>query len=381
MRILHTVRQILSRAVHGLGLEGVPFSFMAGPGAGTGFQTFVNKELPVAVAGDFAGANIRASVVAGSWQYVASPGGVTVGAMGWANPATNQITSYYTAPAASCFIHRESQATIINSPGIGGPIASMQVLNGQRVIGYDQGEFWGLFTAGATIGNKVYANAVTGALTAAATGNSVTGAITSLSVATTGVMTVNTISGTPLAIGQVIIAPGVPNGSYIASLGTGTGGTGTYNLANVDGTAFVVVTTQAGNYYGAQETQFALAQNVTADCDFTGSLAVPVAGVAFRRADGDCGRLRYADPGAVAVGHRRGRTPRLSQLPDPRAVDEHRGRRRARHHRHLPGEQCAGGRDLDQHVRGDAGQAGEDKLLGHVDLIRCPPSTPYSSAT
>ena len=281
MRILHTVRQILSRAVHGLGLEGVPFSFMAGPGAGTGFQTFVNKELPLAVAGDFAGANIRASVVAGAWQYVASPGGVTVGAMGWANPATNQITSYYTAPAASCFIHRESQATIINSPGIGGPIASMQVLNGQRVIGYDQGEFWGLFTAGATIGNKVYANAVTGALTAAATGNSVTGAITSLSVATTGVMTVNTITGTPLAIGQVIIAPGVPNGSYIASLGTGTGGTGTYNLANVDGTAFVVVTTQAGNYYGAQETQFALAQNVTADCDFTGSLAVPAAGVAF----------------------------------------------------------------------------------------------------
>jgi hypothetical protein len=34
-------------------------------------------------------------------------------------------------------------------------------------------------------------------------------------------------------------------------------------------------------YYGVQETQFYLAEPVTADCSFTASLAVPAAGVAF----------------------------------------------------------------------------------------------------
>lgn len=247
------------------------------PGSGVGFQSFVtNRELPPGVAGDFAGANRRASLVDGSWEYVASPGGLIVGTIGWANPATSQITSYYTAPAASCFIHRESRGLITEFLGI----ATMQVLGGARPIGYAQGEFWGLFAGGATAGQKVYANAVTGALTAAPHGNAIAGAITSASI-TAGVLDVLTITGTPLAVKQIIAGVDVPPGTYIASLGTGTGGTGTYNLANIDGTAIANVSASAMNYYGALETQFGVVDDVAADCDFTGSLAVPVAGVAF----------------------------------------------------------------------------------------------------
>ena len=96
----------------------------------------------------------------------------------------------------------------------------------------------------------MYANAVTGALTAAPHGNAIAGPITSASI-TAGVLDVLTISGTPLAVGQIIAGADVPPGTYIASLGSGTGGTGTYNLANVDGTAIANVTAEAMNYYGA----------------------------------------------------------------------------------------------------------------------------------
>lgn len=247
------------------------------PGSGTGFPSFVNAYLPPGIAGDFAGANIRASVVGGGGDYAASPGGVAIGNIAWFNPATHIASSYFQPNSFSAFVHRDQQGlitTFLTPYGV-------SIVGGDMTTGQDQGDFWGYFTSGATIGQKVYANPVTGALTSAATGGSVTGAITSASIATTGVMTVATITGTPLAVGQIITGTGVPAGSYIASLGTGTGGTGTYNLANVDGTAFPVVSAEAMTYYGVQETQFYVAQNVTADVSFTASLAVPAALTAY----------------------------------------------------------------------------------------------------
>jgi hypothetical protein len=50
------------------------------------------------------------------------------------------------------------------------------------------------------------------------------------SVATT-VMTVSAVASGTLAVGQTVVAAGMPDGVTIASLGTGTGGTGTYNLS------------------------------------------------------------------------------------------------------------------------------------------------------
>jgi Uncharacterized conserved protein (DUF2190) len=250
---------------------------MSGPGSSDGFQTFVNKELPVAVAGDFAGANIRANVVAGAFGYAATPAGVTIGVGAWANPATKLASNYFQPQSFPGFVHREGQAIITTFLGV----ASQQIQAGSMVTVMDQGDFWGLFAAGATPGQKVYFDPVTGALTANASGNGVSGAITSASLAATGVLTVVTITGTPLAVGQIITGVGVPPGSYISSLGTGTGGAGTYNLTNADGTPFPVVAAEAMNYYGVQESPYYVASTVTADCDFTASLAVPAAGTAF----------------------------------------------------------------------------------------------------
>lgn len=275
MGLLHWIRRLLQGDAFAA-LVG-PNALMAGPGSGDGFQTFVNKELPPGIPGDWAGANIRANFPAGPFELVASPGGVTVGAMCWANPNTGLATSYFVPGCAAAFVHREAQGIITQFLGI----ATMEIVEGDAVTPQVQGDWWGLFAGGATAGQKVYANPVTGALSAAATGNSVSGAITSASLSSAGVLTVATITGTPLAVGQVIVGTGVPNGSYIASLGTGTGGTGTYNLANVDGTAFSTVSAEAMTYYGAQETQFYVAQPVTADCSFTASLAEPAAGTAF----------------------------------------------------------------------------------------------------
>lgn len=253
-----------------------PYALMAGPGAGDGFQEFVNNELPPGIPGDWAGANIRANFPAGPFALVASPAGVTVGAIAWANPNTGMATSYFVPGCASGFVHREGQGIITQFLGV----ATMEIVEGDAVTPQVQGDWWGLLAGGGSAGQQIYANPVTGALSAAASGNTVTGAITSASLSSAGVLTVATITGSPLAVGQIIVGAGVPNGSYIASLGTGTGGTGTYNLANADGTAFSTVSAEAMTYYGVQGTQFYLAQTVTPDCSFTASLAEPAAGEA-----------------------------------------------------------------------------------------------------
>lgn len=242
-----------------------------------GFPTFVNAYPAPGAPGDFAGANIRASVIIGPNAFVASPGGVSIGQFAWGNPTSGIGSSYYQPSSFLGFVHRGQQGLITNFLGASG----VGVVGGDMLTLQAQGDFWGFFTAGATAGQKVYANPVTGALSSNSTGQSVTGAITSAQISTAGVMTVNTITGTPLAVGQVITGTGVPAGTYIASLGSGSGGTGTYNLANVDGTAFPSVGAEAMTYWGVQETPWYVAQPVMADASFTAALAVPAAGTTF----------------------------------------------------------------------------------------------------
>lgn len=67
------------------------------------------------------------------------------------------------------------------------------------------------------------------------TGNSGQGPLTSTvnaftaSIAVTGVMTVSAVATGQLAVGEFILGAGIPSGTYITSLGTGVGNTGTYN--------------------------------------------------------------------------------------------------------------------------------------------------------
>lgn len=251
---------------------------MSGPGSGTGFPSFVNAYPAPGIPGDFAGANIRANVISGPGAFVASPAGVTVGVIAWANPNTGQASTYYQPNAAGGFVHKEQQAVITTFLAVSG----VQIPGGDPVTVMSQGDFWGLFAAGATAGQKVYANPLNGSLSANTTANSVTGANSAASI-TSGVLTTTDAdqSGSALAVGQIIAGAGIPPGTYIASAdGTGSG-THLWNLANLDGATIANVSSQAIANYGVQETQFFVMQPVTADCSFTAALAVPVSGTAF----------------------------------------------------------------------------------------------------
>ena len=237
-----------------------------------GFPSFVNAYQAPGILGDFAGANIRASVIIGPNAFVASPGGVSVGQMAWGNPTTGLASSYYQPSSFLGFVHRSQQGLITNFLGASG----VGIVGGDMVTLQAAGDFWGFFVAGASPGQKVYANPVTGALTANATGQSVTASNTSVTTSGGNTLTlVGTTTGT-VAIGQVITAVGLPPGTYITA-GSGT----SWTIANVDGTVIPVVTTVAAAFWGVQETPWIVAQPVTADCDFTASLAVPAAGTAF----------------------------------------------------------------------------------------------------
>lgn len=248
-----------------------------------GFPTFVNAYPAPGVAGDFAGANIRASVIIGPNAFVASPGGVSVGQMAWGNPTTGIGSSYYQTGSFLGFVHRDQQALITTFMGASG----VGIVGGDMLTLQAQGDFWGFFTSGATAGQKVYANPVTGALSANSTGQSVTATISAGGASvSSGVLTTTDadVTGT-VAVGQVVTSAGsgIPAGTYIASAaGTGSG-THLWNLANADGTAIPNVSAGSLTWtlYGVQETPWYVAQPVTADCSFTASLAVPAAGTTY----------------------------------------------------------------------------------------------------
>ena len=248
------------------------------PGTGTGFQSFVNKELPVGIAGDFAGANIHANVVAGAFGAQASPGGVYIGVMGFFNPATTLVTSYYQGSSFCGFVHREGQGII--TPFLG--LSTMLIPGGYPTTLMAQGDFLGIFTAGATVGQKVYwTPGISGtsqvfSLTSNTTGQSVTASDTSATTSNGNTLTgVGTLTGT-ITAGMELVMAGIPAGTYFV-----TGGASPWTIANYDGATIPVVTTTAFSAYGATETQYYVASPVVANTSFTASLAVPASGVAF----------------------------------------------------------------------------------------------------
>lgn len=66
------------------------------------------------------------------------------------------------------------------------------------------------------------------------------------SIAVTGVMTVTAVISGSLTVGQQLVGAGIPAGTYITSLGTGTGGTGTYNTNCLSVIASTTITGSAG---------------------------------------------------------------------------------------------------------------------------------------
>ncbi|MGA7540341.1 MAG: hypothetical protein WBW93_16415 [Steroidobacteraceae bacterium] len=242
------------------------------PQSQSGIQSFVNRELPPGVAGDWAGANIRASVTIGPWAFVAPPSGTTVGAIGWGNPATGICSNYFQPSSFPGFIHREQQAMGLQTSGAGilTNVAATQVLSGYPVTALSQGSFWGLFQGGASAGNSVYANPTTGALIAAASGSGVNASNTSITTSGTGNTTMTLVGSTTgtVAIGQIVVSGALPPGTYIVS-GSGTA----WVIGNLDGTPLPTITTTAAAFYGQQPVQWLCMESVPALASITATLA------------------------------------------------------------------------------------------------------------
>jgi HK97 family phage major capsid protein len=135
---------------------------------------------------------------------------------------------------------KEASALTGSGSGIGGQIiyddafASLRMFNpiraaGARVIN--------------TIGSDEAFVVKTGNATNLQNGAVVTGVIAA------SVLTVTAVTSGVIRVGQILSGTGVAAGTYISSLGTGTGGTGTYNVIG-DTTASSTTITAVGNPWG-----------------------------------------------------------------------------------------------------------------------------------
>jgi len=219
----------------------------------SGFQTIVNRQPAVGQAGDFYGTNPRTVILSGNspaggagnsgaaalGQLVAphsvdgfQPDGLVVGNFAWVDLTSGNVSQGYNTNGQLGVLHRDDTAVIVTYLGI-----STYVQNaGFAITLFSNADIWALFAAGAAVGQKVWADPVTGAPVAggaaAPTTASFTGAVNHL----TNVLTVTAVASGVLGQGAVIAGASVPAGSQILSQVSGTpGGIGTYNVSGTYG--------------------------------------------------------------------------------------------------------------------------------------------------
>lgn len=134
-----------------------------------GFQSTIHNDPNPAVAGDFASANPRASVLAGPGAFVAGTGGANVGLFGWAD-ASGLVTNAGSGVPTG-FIHRDMNALITTWLGS----ASMNIPAGQPVTLMSAGDFWAQSLTVATVGQKVFASNTDGTIKTGAAGATISG--------------------------------------------------------------------------------------------------------------------------------------------------------------------------------------------------------------
>jgi hypothetical protein len=210
--------------------------------------------------------NFNASVITGSEVYVNSLSmPVSAG-----NTTANSFAALWQANGAGIgFIHREQQALITSFLSN----ASLVIPQGYGVIASVGGDYWarfsagtlanglGLYSGGATKGQRVWANYVDGSCISSPDGTPPTGGTTT---SASGSSTTLTIAGTItgyFAAGQPLQATtGVSAGIYIVAQLTGTpGGAGTYLTSAATTISTAALTSTAG-----YETQFAVASTCAA---------------------------------------------------------------------------------------------------------------------
>lgn len=240
-----------------------------------GFQTFVNRNLPLAVVGDFASMNPRASALAGEGafraglglNYLSAKNLPVVGNFAWGQGA--YVGAQKPAGASVLgFVANELQTVIpFLDPNAGVNPTRLAIEAGFPTTLQQRGDFWaqpaspvnGVVSAGDT----VYARAYDGAPTNDPTGFSATG----VQAATT--MTISAVTKGVLVPGMHI--SGTAAASVVVAQLTGTpGGAGTYQMSVSESVGSATVTVDN------VDTGFKWASNTVADA--TSSAASLAAG-------------------------------------------------------------------------------------------------------
>lgn len=207
-----------------------------------GFQSQVNNTPAPAVAGDFASANPRSSVLSASGGVVAGEGGVTVGKFAWLESDNRVALDHGTAVRKpDGLVHRGLNALITAYLAD----SSMIIPEGRPVVLFNEGDFWAVNSgpSACVSGDSVYATYADGSITtgSAATGASATGSIGSTCTASLGATFTATGAGTALtvssltgylAVGDEISGTGVTAGTTIVAQVSGTtGAAGVYTTS------------------------------------------------------------------------------------------------------------------------------------------------------
>lgn len=134
------------------------------------FQSTVNLQQAAAVAGDFASANPRSSVVSHEGGFVAGTGGLTVGRFAWYSGNTVLNSGSGTVGG---FVHREQGSALISTylAEYGNLIPAGFAVNIMR-----SGDYWATVTVNAaTVGQKAFASTTDGTVQFAAAGATISG--------------------------------------------------------------------------------------------------------------------------------------------------------------------------------------------------------------
>ena len=128
----------------------------------SGFQTYINRDLPVGVEGDFASVNPWYSLqspVGGNFR--AGTDGVKIGTFAWVDMDTGLASNTKGSLKIGGFIGRQNQAVVFTDEE-----GSLVIPKGRGVTLYKSGDFWARFPNGATAGQLVVADSATGVLSA-----------------------------------------------------------------------------------------------------------------------------------------------------------------------------------------------------------------------
>ena len=291
-----------------------------------GFQTQVYSQPAMGVPGDFASVNPYFTLDAGPGGLVAGAAGVTIGNFAWVVPPLDSNSAPMIAQSSGFgpvagFVQRAQQgdnSTFLSDAGV-------SILEGLPVTIFTGGDFV-VKNAGATqalIGQKAFANLLTGAVSFAAAGSSPGGAsdsggaVVNTTLTVTGsvagnVLTVTTLSAGNVYPGAVLNSNAV--GQVVAQLSGTPNGVGTYSLS-IGEQSVAAGTTIGGNYgvytVGTATGTFAVGMVLSGGTTLPTGAAAPVLtflisgaggnGSTFATNSGTAAQTSHALVGSVAI--------------------------------------------------------------------------------